>query len=88
MPSRDVNAATRLAEAGWRRDNNRNHFLQGYYVMTFAAVYPLQHKLMPIKQAIPIYYFGISLYDATSSHIPYSRPLLVYILNIYTPSVF
>ena len=25
MPSRDVNAATRLAEASWRRNNNCTH---------------------------------------------------------------
>ena len=25
MPSRDVNAATRLAEASWRRDKEVNH---------------------------------------------------------------
>ena len=25
MPSRDVNAATRLAEASWRRDNVKKH---------------------------------------------------------------
>ena len=30
MPSRDVNAATRLAEASWRRDNDINIMFKVY----------------------------------------------------------
>ena len=35
MPSRDVNAVTRLAEASWRRDKSLNHdrYFQKYHTM-------------------------------------------------------
>ena len=39
MPSRDVNAATRLAEASWRRDNYPNTALYQHPDWTGAVFY-------------------------------------------------
>ena len=36
MPSRDVNAVTRLAEASWRRDNDINAILISVYMLVLS----------------------------------------------------
>ena len=49
MPSRDVNAATRLAEASWRRDNTCYSSCATFCSVQHVSKYAVNAKLKQVK---------------------------------------